>query len=269
MDNNILTYEEAQQILQAHPPLFQYRPKPYEPRVKGVDECPMCGWPKGQPGFLVADVPPSHELFGKLIKCPACWNGYLPKYLRKISGLSATMLGWRLENILPDKGRRQAVKAAQQFIKRPVGWLTLWGSFGTGKTFILACIINALRDRQIAGMYVVAPEFLDRLRATYEPDTPIGFNKLFAQVRDIPVLALDELGQIQATDWANDKLFQLLDYRYRHRLGTVIALHFDPAGKVVPPQFPLRFQAILSRIKEFPVVELTGGDVRGLLRQEA
>jgi len=266
---DIISFDEARRILQERPAWFLARPAPYNPRPKKPGECPICGYPQGTPGFLVADVPVGHPLFGVLIRCPACWNGYLPEYLRKISGLSPTMLNWRLENIVAEDGLQKATEAAWQFIKRPVGWLTVWGGFGRGKTYILACIINALREKQVAGMYIVAPEFLDRLRATYEPDTPIGFNKLFAQVRDIPVLALDELGQVQATDWANDKLFQLLDYRYRHRLGTVIALHFDPAGKAVPPQFPLRFQAILSRIKEFPCVELSGGDVRGLLRKEA
>ena len=261
-----ISLEEARKILQDYPPRFQHRPVLPEPRLKSLDECPMCGWPKGQRGFLTAFVPVGHPLFGVLIKCPACWEGYLPEYLRKLSGLSSRMLLWLLDAMMTDEGRRPAWVVAKRFVRHPRGWMTVWGEFGVGKTFVLASIVNELRRQEKAAMYVVAPDLLDELRQAYDPDAPTSFDTLFAKVRDVPVLALDELGQVKMTAWGLEKLFQLLDYRYREsaRLGTVIALTFEPKAEAAPADWPPQADAILSRMREWPdqIVEMSGGDVR-------
>ena len=43
----------------------------------------------------------------------------------------------------------------------------------------------------------------------------------FKKMREAEVLILDDLGAEQSTPWANEKLFQLLNYRYNARLSTV------------------------------------------------
>jgi len=264
-----ISLERAKAVLGDYPPRFQRRPELPEPRGKSLDECPMCGWPKGQRGFLTAFVPVGHPLFGKLIKCPACWEGYLPEYLKKLSGLSDRMLTWSLGAMIQDPGRRPAWEVAQRFVKRPQGWMTVWGEFGVGKTYVLASIVNRLRTEEKAAMYVVAPDLLDAWRKAYDPDAPASFDVLFAEVRDVPVLALDELSQVKMTAWGLEKLFQLLDYRYREsaRLGTVIALTFELKAEAAPAGWPPQADAILSRMREWPdqIVELTGGDVRPLV----
>jgi len=34
--------------------------------------CEMCGWPRGQRGFVRFPFPVGHALFGKAVKCPRC-----------------------------------------------------------------------------------------------------------------------------------------------------------------------------------------------------
>jgi len=265
----IISLAKAKEVLRAYPPRFTHPPALPEPQPKGGDECPMCGWPKGQRGFLTAFVPVSHPLFGVLIKCPACWEGYLPEYLRKLSGLSVRMLAWSLDGMIRDDGRHSARVTAEQFVRHPHGWMTVWGEFGVGKTYVLASIVNELRKREKAAMYVVAPDLLDAWRNAYNPYAPAAFDVLFAKVRDVPVLALDELSQVKMTAWGLEKLFQLLDYRYREsaHLGTVIALTFEPTPTAAPADWPPQADAILSRMREWPdrIVELTGGDVRPVI----
>ena len=41
-------------------------------------------------------------------------------------------------------------------------------------------------------------------------------------MRDVPLLVLDDLGTEASKPWAQEKLFQLLDYRYVARIPTVI-----------------------------------------------
>ena len=71
-------------------------------------------------------------------------------------------------------------------------------------------------------MFVVVPDLLDHLRATFSPNSPTTLDKLFEQVRSVPLLILDDLGTESATPWAREKLFQLLNHRYAARLPTVI-----------------------------------------------
>ena len=193
----------------------------------------------------------------------------MPEYLRKLSGLSDRMLSWSLDEMITDKGRRRAWAAAKQFVRHPQGWMTVWGDYGVGKTYVLASIVNELRKQEKAAMYVVVPDLLDAWRQAYDPNAPTSFDRLFAKVRDVPVLALDELGQVRMTTWGLEKLFQLLDYRYResHRLGTVIALHFEPRIEAAPADWPPQAGAILSRMREWPdrIVEIRGGDVRPVI----
>ncbi len=66
------------------------------------------------------------------------------------------------------------------------------------------------------------PDLLDHLRAAYNPDSEVGYDKLFDQVRNAPILVLDDLGTQNATAWAQEKLFQIVNHRYNARLPTVV-----------------------------------------------
>jgi DNA replication protein DnaC len=75
-----------------------------------------------------------------------------------------------------------------------------------------------------SALFVVVPDLLDHLRATFSPDSLISYDKRFEQVRTAPLLILDDLGIESATPWAREKLFQLFNYRYNARLPTVITM---------------------------------------------
>ncbi len=115
-----------------------------------------------------------------------------------------------------------AFYAAQQFAERPDGWLVLMGTYGTGKTHLAAAIGHyraALGDDPI---FAVVPDLLDHLRATFSPTSTVSYDNVFSQIRTAPLLILDDLGTQNATPWAREKLFQVLNFRYETRLPTVI-----------------------------------------------
>src|SRR5690606_19504912 len=96
------------------------------------------------------------------------------------------------------------------------------GEFGSGKTHLAAAIANYRRNQGEEVMFITAPDVLDYLRTTFAPDSAVSFDKLFDQIRNVPLLVLDDLGMEAAKPWAQEKLFQILDYRYVGRLPTVI-----------------------------------------------
>ncbi len=118
----------------------------------------------------------------------------------------------------------RAVEAAQRFAQQPEGWLVFAGSSGAGKTHLAAAVANEIVEHGDPVLLVVVPDLLDHLRATFSPAASVSYDDLFEQVREAPVLVLDDLGSHSSTPWAEEKLFQLLNHRYHAQLPTVVTL---------------------------------------------
>jgi DNA replication protein DnaC len=117
---------------------------------------------------------------------------------------------------------QNAYRQAMKFAEEPKDWLVIAGATGHGKTRLAAAIGNYCREAGRPAMFVVVPDLLDRLRAAYNPANPRAFDEMFDQVRNVPLLILDDLGSQSGTAWADEKLFQLLNHRYNACLPTVI-----------------------------------------------
>jgi DNA replication protein DnaC len=117
---------------------------------------------------------------------------------------------------------REAYNKARAFAKEPQDWLLFTGTYGCGKTHLAAAIANYRVAQGFPALFVVVPDLLDYLRATFSPQSTVSFDKRFEEVRRTPLLILDDLGTESATPWAREKLYQIFDYRYNARLATVI-----------------------------------------------
>jgi DNA replication protein DnaC len=191
--------------------------------------CPICGGV----GFFRKDVPVGHPDFGKAFPCQhkLAEVAYAQlQDLREASGL-ALLAHMTFENFLseglglsPDKQRnlRQAYDTTRLYAKEPKGWLLLKGGYGSGKTHLAAAIANERLFKGLPALFIVVPDLLDYLRATYSPNSDTSYDDRFESIRSAPLLILDDLGSQSATPWAQEKLFQLLNYRYNAQLPTVI-----------------------------------------------
>ena len=85
--------------------------------------------------------------------------------------------------------------------------------------------------------------------ATFSPDSPVGYDELFEQIKTVPLLVLDDLGAERSTPWAEDKLYQIIVHRHETRLPTVITTSFtlDALEEVKP--------RIASRLVDSMVVD--------------
>ncbi len=116
----------------------------------------------------------------------------------------------------------KAFRAAQEFAERPKGWLMMLGGYGTGKTHLAAAIGNYRKGMGDDPIFVVVPDLLDHLRATFSPTSNASYDDMFNRVRSAPLLILDDLGTQSATPWAREKLYQIFNERYNAKLPTVI-----------------------------------------------
>ena len=122
------------------------------------------------------------------------------------------------------KSLQKALKAAHVFSDKPKGWLVFEGTYGCGKTHLAAAIANYRADLGDPPLFVMVPDLLDHLRATFSPNASTSYDRRFDEVRTTPLLILDDLGSQSATPWAKEKLHQLINYRYNAELPTVFTL---------------------------------------------
>jgi DNA replication protein DnaC len=115
-----------------------------------------------------------------------------------------------------------AFSRAEEFARSPEGWLIFQGVNGCGKTHLAAAIANYQLAQGKPVFFVVVPELLDHLRSTFSPDSKISYDEFFERLKETPLLILDDFGEQSATPWAQEKLYQLINYRYNARLPMVV-----------------------------------------------
>jgi len=106
-------------------------------------------------------------------------------------------------------------------VRNPQGWLLLEGGYGCGKTHLAAAIANFAVNNGLPTLFITVPDLLDSLRFSYD-DPEITFEQRFDDIRNSGLLILDDFGTQNATPWAQEKLFQIINYRYINKLPTVI-----------------------------------------------
>ena len=158
----------------------------------------------------------------------------------------------RLE--LPPEQRqnlRQAYNLAVEFARSPEGWLIFQGINGCGKTHLAAAIANYQLAQRKPVLFVVVPDLLDHLRSTFSPDSKISYDEFSEKLKETPLLILDDFGEQSATPWAQEKLYQLINYRYNARSPMVCTtcLSLDEietriSSRMVDPRISLVFNII-------------------------
>ncbi|MDO8670223.1 MAG: ATP-binding protein, partial [Dehalococcoidia bacterium] len=190
--------------------------------------CPKC---RGI-GFVRVDVPVGDPDFGKALPCDCRLRDvaeHIVGRLEKLSNLGPlarlTFEKFRPDGLSSDPVRqaraRQAYSTALAYAEKPDGWLILTGSSGCGKTHLTAAIMNRCIAQGRSAYFTVVADLLDHLRASFAPTSDITYDQLFDYIRNVPILALDDLGMYSSTPWAQEKLFQIINYRYNCQLPTI------------------------------------------------
>jgi DNA replication protein DnaC len=122
---------------------------------------------------------------------------------------------------------KDAYETAQSFAQKPRGWLVLTGDYACGKTHLAAAIANHRAQLGDPPLFVMVPDLLDHLRATFSPNSQTTFDHRFDEIRTAPLLVLDDLGTQSMTPWVREKLYQLFNYRYNAELATIITIAAD------------------------------------------
>ncbi len=177
------------------------------------------------------EVPFGHVNFGRLLPC-TCKVQEMSEHVYSGLDRSSNLQAFgdktfaNFEYSLP--GLRDAFLRCQDYAENPHLWLMLLGGYGCGKTHLAAAIANeAVAKCGLQTYFAIAPDLLDSLRAAYAPNSESSYDDRFEAIRSVPLLVVDDLGTENTTPWAREKLYQIFNHRYNHRLATVVTSNVD------------------------------------------
>ena len=156
--------------------------------------------------------------------------------LQERSGLSKRMRGYTFANFdhRISKSTERALAKVMDYI---VNWkenreagrgLYFCGGVGTGKTHLAVAVMNELMQRKrVPSLFVTVPEFLDNLREAYMiPGRDL--DEWMDTVKNADLLVLDDLGSERPTEWVRERLFVIVNHRYREALPTLFTSNIGP-----------------------------------------
>jgi len=190
--------------------------------------------------------------------------------LRERSGLSKRMRGYTLTNFdhyVSPAATRARIRV-DEYLKnweenRESGrGLYFCGGVGTGKTHLAVAVMNELMaKKRVPSLFVTVPEFLDNLREAYMiPGRDL--DEWMDTVKNADVLVLDDLGTERPTEWVRERLFVVVNHRYREALPTLFTSNIGPEN--LPAQLGERTASRIIAMCEG--IELEGTDYRETAR---
>ncbi len=129
-----------------------------------------------------------------------------------------------------------ALESARGYASDPDGWgwLTLFGDTGVGKTHLAVAIAAERQAHRQPVFFTFVPDLMDYLRSTFRPDSGIAYDRVFDQIKNAPLLIMDHLSSDHLSDWAYEKLYQIIVHRHNSRIPTVITSPMDMADSSGP-----------------------------------
>jgi DNA replication protein DnaC len=105
--------------------------------------------------------------------------------------------------------------------------LLLYGKAGSGKTFLSFAIANALYKQGQAVMAISVSKLLAIIKDSFDNHGEFGEIDVLNTVHDASLLVLDDIGIEYKTAWAYEKLYAIIDTRYRTAKPTIITTNHN------------------------------------------
>lgn len=134
--------------------------------------------------------------------------------------------------------------------------LLLFGNVGTGKTFLAACVANALIDKGVPCLVTNFARIANTVQGLYE-----GRQEYYDSLNKFPLLVLDDLSAERKTEYMQEIVFNVIDARYRAKLPLIITTNLTREELMHPAD--VTYQRIYSRLFEMTTpIEVAGADRR-------
>lgn len=138
--------------------------------------------------------------------------------------------------------------------------LLFWGNVGTGKSFAAACIANYLLEHQVPVMMTSFVKLLEAVQSAKSDESDI-----IRRLNRAKLVIFDDLGAERSTDYALEKVYNIVDSRYRAGLPMILTSNLTLTE--MQEETDIRYMRIYDRVFEtcYPM-QFTGPSLR---KQEA
>ena len=105
-------------------------------------------------------------------------------------------------------------------------FFVFWGGVGKGKSYLAACIANALMEKEVAVCMTNFATILNDLAASFD-----GRNEYISRLCSYPLLILDDFGMERGTEYGLEQVYSVIDSRYRseeRRVGKECRSRWSP-----------------------------------------
>ena len=197
-------------------------------------------------------------LYANIVSCSDCLAQYKKLLAEKNE---ESDLGERYQsrtfNNFNSQDRERAygicMRAAEGIVKGEKKSVFLTGDVGTGKTHLAASIANYCMEHGVVVKFGNITDIFQSLRKAFSKDEDI-----LGEIKSVPLLVLDDLGKEYSTEWTNETIYSIINYRYEHMLPTVVTTNLSLS------ELQERIgEATVSRLMEMcEYVSVTGEDYR-------
>lgn len=174
--------------------------------------------------------------------------------LRKNSLMDDQFTDKTFETFKTDANNAKAFKVCKRYVEHfdemfeKNQGLIFYGGVGTGKSFMAACIANSLLDKA----YPVIMTSLVKLLENSQGFKGIE-EAMINHLCNVKLLVLDDLGAERSTDFALEKVYDIIDSRYRVKKPMIITTNIELSAMKSPQD--VRYSRLYDRILEicYPV----------------
>lgn len=210
-----------------------------------------------------------------------CLKNMISKHIGANSNLTSAMRGQSFDNFdfamfekLPDIKGHSALAIAKKVYDKGLEFATtfdknksnlfMYGSAGTGKTYLSSCIANKALERGFSVYYQSAFQLLDTLEklkfGRFDEDEATGAEYASKYAYDVDLLIIDDMGTEFVSGYSSAALFDIINSRLLKDKSTVISSNLGPSK--IEDIYGGR---MASRITgSFDVLAFVGGDLRRL-----
>lgn len=122
--------------------------------------------------------------------------------------------------------------------------LLLYGNVGTGKSFLAACIVNALVDRGYPCMMSNFSRLTNQLVGMWE-----GKQDYIDSLSRFALIAIDDLGVERDTEYMNENVTTIIDSLYRAKTPLIITSNYTPK-QLTSEDCDIRRRRVYDRLLE-------------------
>lgn len=167
----------------------------------------------------------------------ACFKTWLTKKRLKESGLSGVIDRYTFDNFKVNNDLQKVIKEmALKFLEASDSWFYIGGQSGGGKTHICTALCNKLISEKNKSLeYITWVTWAERVNMAKRSSDSEEQSKLFDRCKNVDVLYIDDLfkngkdknGNVTPPTSAEiKKAFEILDYRDKNKLTTIISSEY-------------------------------------------